>query len=476
MNDFTAPHIEYGTLSPLLIVFGVALLGVLVEAFVPARTAATSCSRCSRWSACSRRFVATIVVATTSAPIARRRGARLDRRRGRHRGRRPDGLPLGRAAGAVVHQRAALRRASPRRRRHRVRRPGGRPAGHRGRARRRRRKGLEHTEVFPLMMFAVGGMMLFPASNDLLTMFVALEVLSLPLYLLCGLARRRRLLSQEAALKYFMLGAFSSGFFVYGVALVYGYAGSTEPHRHLRRRSPAASAAEGLLLGGIALLAVGMLFKIGAAPFHAWTPDVYQGAPTAVTAFMAACTKIAAFGALLRLFYVALRRCPARLDADDLDHRDPHDGRRVALRADADRHQADAGLLLDRARGLRARRLRRAAAGDRRRRRDLLAAGGALLPGDLRLHDRRRVRRRDAGPRRRWRGEPPVAVGRARQGVAGRGRCLRVLPARHGRHPAHQRLHRQVGGLHLGRPGRRLAAGRRSRCCSAWWRRSSTCG
>jgi NADH-quinone oxidoreductase subunit N len=154
------------------------------------------------------------------------------------------------------------------------------------------------------MTFAVGGMMLFPAANDLLTMFVALEVLSLPLYLLCGLARRRRLLSQEAALKYFMLGAFSSGFFLYGVALVYGFAGST----HLAAISEAVDGrigSQGLLLGGIALIAVGMLFKVSAAPFHSWTPDVYQGAPTAVTAFMAACTKIAAFGALLRLFYVA---------------------------------------------------------------------------------------------------------------------------------------------------------------------------
>jgi NADH-quinone oxidoreductase subunit N len=165
-------------------------------------------------------------------------------------------------------------------------------------------RGLEHTEVYPLMAFAVGGMMLFPASNDLLTMFVALEVLSLPLYLLCGLARRRRLLSQEAALKYFMLGAFSSGFFLYGLALVYGFAGST----NLAAIAEAISGrlgSQGLLLGGIALIAVGMLFKIGAAPFHSWTPDVYQGAPTAVTAFMASCTKIAAFGALLRLFYVA---------------------------------------------------------------------------------------------------------------------------------------------------------------------------
>ncbi|MBA3232932.1 MAG: NADH-quinone oxidoreductase subunit NuoN, partial [Propionibacteriales bacterium] len=165
--------------------------------------------------------------------------------------------------------------------------------------------GVEHTEVFPLVMFAVGGMMLFPASNDLLTMFVALEVLSLPLYLLCGLARRRRLISQEAALKYFLLGAFSSAFFLYGIALVYGYAGSFE----LAKIDAAISStvgASGLLLTGIALLAVGLLFKVSAAPFHAWTPDVYQGAPTGVTAFMAACTKVAAFGALLRVFYVAL--------------------------------------------------------------------------------------------------------------------------------------------------------------------------
>jgi NADH-quinone oxidoreductase subunit N len=165
-------------------------------------------------------------------------------------------------------------------------------------------RGLDHTEVYPLMMFAVGGMMLFPAANDLLTMFVALEVLSLPLYLLCGLARRRRLLSQEAALKYFLLGAFSSGFFLYGVALIYGYAGSME-FSVISEAVHNDTENEGLLLVGLGMLAVGLLFKVGAAPFQAWTPDVYQGAPTAVTAFMAACTKVAAFGALLRLLYVA---------------------------------------------------------------------------------------------------------------------------------------------------------------------------
>jgi NADH-quinone oxidoreductase subunit N len=153
-------------------------------------------------------------------------------------------------------------------------------------------------------MFAVGGMLMFPAANDLLTLFVALEVLSLPLYLLSGLARRRRLLSQEAALKYFLLGAFSSGFFLYGAALVYGYAGAMEfAAIHEAVRNGAGD--QSLLLIGIGLLSVGLLFKVGAVPFQSWTPDVYQGAPTPVTAFMSAGTKVAAFGALLRLFYVA---------------------------------------------------------------------------------------------------------------------------------------------------------------------------
>ena len=154
-------------------------------------------------------------------------------------------------------------------------------------------------------MFAVGGMLLFPASDDLLTMFIALEVLSLPLYLLCGLARRRRLLSQEAALKYFLLGAFSSAFFLYGVALLYGYAGTLD----LGGIAEAVAAGSGntsLALIGTGLLLVGVLFKIGAVPFHSWIPDVYQGAPTPITAFMAAATKVAAFGAMLRIFYVAL--------------------------------------------------------------------------------------------------------------------------------------------------------------------------
>lgn len=163
---------------------------------------------------------------------------------------------------------------------------------------------VEHTEVYPLMLFSLFGMMLFCAGNDFITLFVALEIFSLPLYLLAGLARRRRLLSQEAALKYFLLGALSSAMFLYGVALVYGASNSftfaeidaaiTQPYH-----------SDVLMYAGMALVAVGLLFKVGAVPFHKWVPDVYLGSPTPVTAFMAVCTKIAAFGAILRVMYVA---------------------------------------------------------------------------------------------------------------------------------------------------------------------------
>ncbi len=160
------------------------------------------------------------------------------------------------------------------------------------------------TEVFPLTFFALGGMMAFVSANDLLTMFIALEVLSLPLYLMCGLARRKRLLSQEAAVKYFLLGAFASAFFLYGLALIYGYAGSVR-FSEIAEASVGSARSDALLYGGLALLVVGLMFKASVGPFHTWTPDVYQGAPTPITAFMAACTKVAAFGGILRVLFVA---------------------------------------------------------------------------------------------------------------------------------------------------------------------------
>jgi NADH-quinone oxidoreductase subunit N len=289
---FETPSVEYRLLMPLLIVFGVAVLGVLIEAFM-GRTWRHETQLGLAITGLVAAFISVVTLAGENT-VAAMGAVAVDG---------PalflQGTILALAVPGILA--AGERRVDD----------GGvfAPAGSSIPGSEQERvltaAKVTQTEVFPLLMFAVGGMLLFPASNDLLTMFVALEVLSLPLYLLCGLARRRRLLSQEASLKYFLLGAFSSAFFLYGMALLYGYAGTV-------RLSGIAEAVSGnadnetLLLIGTGLLAVGLLFKVGAVPFHAWTPDVYQGAPTPITGFMAACTKVAAFGALLRVFYVGV--------------------------------------------------------------------------------------------------------------------------------------------------------------------------
>jgi NADH-quinone oxidoreductase subunit N len=122
---------------------------------------------------------------------------------------------------------------------------------------------------------------------------------------MAGLSRRRRLASQEAALKYFLLGAFSSAFFLLGIAYLFGYSG-TITLAGIQASVIGGAGNDVFLLLGIAFISIGLLFKVGAVPFHAWSPDVYQGAPTAITGFMAAATKVAAFGAILRIFYVAI--------------------------------------------------------------------------------------------------------------------------------------------------------------------------
>jgi NADH-quinone oxidoreductase subunit N len=300
--NFVKPTIEYGQLWPVLVIFGAACAGVLVEAFLPR----------------SRRYLAQVVlslvalVAALAGTVLVGQGLTV-RGGGVARGSFAveetlalDGPTLFLWGLVLVFGIGGVLLFAERHLEGGVSAFAGQAAALPGTEAERQAStsGLDHTEVYPLLLFAIGGMMIFPAANDLLTMFVALEVLSLPLYLLCGLARRRRLLSQEAALKYFLLGAFSSGIFLYGVALTFGFAGSVEfgaineaVRNDVGNRS--------LLLIGMGMLAVGLFFKVGAAPFQSWTPDVYQGAPTAVTAFMAAGTKVAAFGAMLRLFYVA---------------------------------------------------------------------------------------------------------------------------------------------------------------------------
>jgi NADH-quinone oxidoreductase subunit N len=285
------PTIDYGALMPMLILFGVACVGVLVEAMVPRR---------------SRNGVqlalALLSIVAAFIAVILERGTRVVTIGGAVA---VDGptlflwgslLVLGGVSLLLIGERnverggpfvsqAAITVGSQKD----LRQAGGQPGA---------------TEVYPLTMFALGGMLLFVAAADLLTMFVALEVLSLPLYLMCALARRRRLLSQEAALKYFLLGSYASAFFLFGVALVYGFANSVQLSRvHDAVANPQRS--QVLLFAGLALIAIGLLFKGALAPFHVWTPDVYQGAPTPVTALMAACTKVAAFGALLRILYVS---------------------------------------------------------------------------------------------------------------------------------------------------------------------------
>ncbi|WP_156252069.1 NADH-quinone oxidoreductase subunit NuoN [Pseudactinotalea terrae] len=291
---FVAPHIEWAALVPVMIVLGAAVLGVLVEAFVP-RTSRRLVQVVLAALALAGALVAVVwrwTVVQTSGPSALVAGAL-----------REDAPALLMQALLLVLALLALLVIADRARSEDAFTPTAAAIPGSEYEDQARRAGLAQTEVFPLTLFAVTGMLVFPAAADLLTMFIALEVLSLPLYLLAGLARRRRLVSQEASLKYFLLGAFSSAFFLMGLALLYGYAGSVHLD-DIATAVPLVAGMDGLLLAGSALLIIGLLFKVGAVPFHAWTPDVYQGAPTPITGFMAACTKVAAFAALLRFVYV----------------------------------------------------------------------------------------------------------------------------------------------------------------------------
>ena len=262
--DVAAPHLEWGPLAPVFVLMAGACVAVLVEAFVP---------RSGRRPTQIIVTVATLVVAIASTLTTIARGTRIVAGQGTLA---PDGptlatwvILLATGLGTVVlfaervgtTQTAFVASASS---------VPGSPLEAKAEQEHR-----EHTEVYPLLMFAALGMMCFAAANDLIMMFVALEIFSLPLYLLCGMSRRRRLLSQEAALKYFLLGALSSALFLYGIVLLYGCAGR-------------------------------LLFKIGAVPFASWTPDVYTGAPTPVSGWMAVATKLVALVGLMRVLYVGL--------------------------------------------------------------------------------------------------------------------------------------------------------------------------
>jgi len=169
-----------------------------------------------------------------------------------------------------------------------------------------RQQGIGMGEYYALVLFSTVGMMLMAAGTNLLTIFLGLETMSISVYVLAGIMRKDPK-SVESAMKYFIMGAFATGFFLYGVALIYGSTGSFHLNEIASYISAGGSTSRSpLLIIGIALLTIGFGFKIAAVPFHMWTPDVYEGAPTSITAFMATGVKAAAFAGLIRVFYSAL--------------------------------------------------------------------------------------------------------------------------------------------------------------------------
>jgi NADH-quinone oxidoreductase subunit N len=166
------------------------------------------------------------------------------------------------------------------------------------------REGIDAAESHVLVLFATSGMMILAAARDLMIVFLGIELMSIAVYVLAGL-NRRSVRSAEAAIKYFLLGAFSTAFLLYGIALVYGATGATNLGTIASAVSKYQLADSPMLLAGIALLLVGFGFKVAAAPFHMWTPDVYEGAPTPITGYMAAAVKAAAFAAFLRVWIEA---------------------------------------------------------------------------------------------------------------------------------------------------------------------------
>ncbi len=214
-------------------------------------------------------------------------------------------------------------------------------------------------------MLATLGMMLMISANDLIALYLGLELQSLALYVVAAINRDSQR-STEAGLKYFVLGALSSGMLLYGTSLVYGFTGHTD-FDGIAAAMAAGERSLGLVFGLVFVLA-GLAFKISAVPFHMWTPDVYEGAPTPVTAFFAAAPKVAAMALLVRIVIVAFEPADARLAADRRVHLDRLDGAR-RLRGDRpEEHQAADGLFVDRPYGLRAGRARRQQRGGRARR------------------------------------------------------------------------------------------------------------
>ena len=310
-------------------------------------------------------------------------------------------------------------------------------------------------------------MMLMAAATDLLVIFLALEILSLSVYVLTGI-RRASAAGAEAAFKYFLLGAFSSAFFLYGIAFAFAVSGSTRLDELGAALSAGATGTPATLaLLAVGLLAVGFAFKVSAVPFHMWTPDAYEGAPTIVTAFMSTGVKAAAFAAFVRVFLSPLEPLQGQWIPVLSRHRRRDDDPGHGGRRGADQHQADAGVLEHRARRLPA---------ARHHRRDRHRQGrGAVLPAGLRGRQPRRARHRRAA---RHAAAPARRAARLRRPVeiaSGAGRADDGVPAVARRLPADWPASSASGTSSRPRSRKGTTGSRSSACSPASSRSSSTC-
>ena len=260
-------------------------------------------------------------------------------------------------------------------------------------------RGLPIAEFAAILVFAMTGAMLIAASTDLLLLFLGLELMVLPGYMLAGFAKRDAY-STEGAIKYFLLGSFSSAIFLFGLAYVWGLTGTTRVDgvaAALAKVAAGGSIQPGLAMG-LAFMTTGVAFKIAAVPFHYWTPDAYQGSPTPVTGYLSVGPKVGAFALILRLFVGAARPAQGRLAAGRDRPGGPDDDPGQPGGAHPGQRQADAGLLLDRPHRLHAGR-----PGGLRGRPAERPLGDPVLRGRLHVHEHGRLRR----------GRGPAAAARA---------------------------------------------------------------
>ena len=341
----------------------------------------------------------------------------------------------------------------------------------------------QHGEYYALMLLATAGMMFLACGNDLVVLFLALETMALSFYVLTGFLRRERR-SNEAAMKYLLMGAFSSGILAYGFSILYGIAGSTHLDViaiRLAERHHDVPGGDILIFLAIGTVAAGVFFKIAAVPFHQWAPDVYEGAPTSITAYVSVASKAASFALLLRLFLTVF--WPVRVDWVMLMAAVAVLSMTIGTLAaiTQNKHQAPARVFFDHAGRLHPARLRRLRE-SRWLAQPARPAVDGVLPLRLRVFQHWRVCRGDCAPPQRRNRRRHRRPQRPDPAQPGRRRLDADFPAVARGHSAHGRIRRQAAGVLVADRNRPLHSGDLWRCCTScpavyyYFRWSPPCG